>query len=71
LRQAYDYWQDQPGNYGAKTITNQRTSGTGVPLCFNCFSPHTMHYKEYKAFELGVNLEQPTVIVKRFSKELT
>jgi len=21
LRQAYDYWQDQPGNYGAKSYT--------------------------------------------------
>jgi len=23
LRQAYDYWQDQPGNYKSPAITNQ------------------------------------------------
>jgi len=40
LRQAYDYWQDQPGNYGAKT--NHEPEITVVrPLSHSLlFAPH-------------------------------
>jgi len=29
LRQAYDYWQDQPGNYGAKRYQGGGVVGAG------------------------------------------
>jgi hypothetical protein len=32
LRQAYDYWQDQPGSYHDLLKTPHSFEGTGLPL---------------------------------------
>ena len=59
MRQAYDYWQDQPGNYGAKTYTGLLHTPKGQP---SRVRPTQCLNQENKAFENGVNFAKPILL---------